>query len=208
MKILPGWSASKIEQAIEVLVLLSDESERGCVLAASAYLEETLREALCARCQQFSKISQTDLNALFKSFDSQFASFASCIRLAYALGIIDKTSEKALRDFAKMRNGFFAHKAGPTEIRAEHIKDVCKSVSPSLEAVFTELRRLANDPQVRTAANELLQKLVKQHSSSRLHLMWWAATTDVYIKHMSMFLADPASFEPPEVHQSLPDDKP
>ena len=120
---VPNRIPSDASEILRFGTVLLNESDRGCVLAVSAYLEESVRESLCARCQELSEATDSDLGKVFKDFDSQFASFVSCIRLAFALGVIDREMELSLREFAAMRNGF-AHRSGPKRITEHQVRKV------------------------------------------------------------------------------------
>jgi hypothetical protein len=74
----------------DILRLLNSESDRGCVLVASAYIEELVREMLCRYCRANSKrnIEDNELSHAFRDFESQFYNFASSVRLARVLDII------------------------------------------------------------------------------------------------------------------------
>ena len=137
--------------------MLGNESDRGCVMVTSAYLEEGLRDALIAKCKSMSDVTDKELNAVFKAFDSQFASFASCIRLARAMGIVDALQQKMLLDFGAARNGF-AHGRGT------------KKITDSWVDSFA----LPNRPQLDDLA-EAFQERFKDQSKSRLVFSMWAS---------------------------------
>ncbi len=115
----------------EMLDLLEKESERGCVLVAAAYIESALRRALSAYCRTISEVTETELNQLFKTFDSQFANFAPCIRLARALGIITAAYQESLKKFGAWRNPY-AHGTGEKPIVLE---EIASFANEGLEAV-------------------------------------------------------------------------
>lgn len=143
---------------MEMVNLLEVESERGCVLVAAAYFEDSIRRSLCAFCKSRSNASDKELNKLFKTFDSQFANFASCIRLARALDLITETGQQMLVDFAVWRNSF-AHGTGNKEITEEGISSFTRPWEDDLNR----------------AAQRKWGVLFASHSLARRKFEWWAA---------------------------------
>lgn len=156
-----------VDEAWILLEQLTLETDRGCVLVISAYIETSVRDALIAKCTVTSDCTEGELNKLFKSFDSQFANFTSCIRLAHALGIIDRTMAKMLIDFAAWRNKF-AHQPYSRAINAGDIE----FTKPAAHIVEPLLSR-DGMPDVK----------LLPFSMERITLVFWASYVYVTLKH-------------------------
>lgn len=129
--------SKEIDAIVQLGTLLTQETDRGCVLVASAYLEEMLRTVLMAKCRTLSDVTDDDLPKLFKSFDSQFASFASCIRLARALGIVNEQEKKMLLNFGYKRNEF-AHGTGDKKITDHWMNDFVPQLMDHIQRVLEQ----------------------------------------------------------------------
>jgi DNA-binding MltR family transcriptional regulator len=81
---------------------LVEESDRGCVLAAAAMLEESLEKIFCAIFES-QRASKTVQNSLFDS-NGPLATFSAKIKLAYALGLISSDAYEDLERIRKLRN--------------------------------------------------------------------------------------------------------
>ena len=127
------------EHFSEMNSLLHDESDRGAVLTVSAYLEHAIRTTLISHCKNAQPdLSDKEANLLFKTFDSQFANFSSCIRLARALGILSKWHQDVLIKFGAWRNQF-AHGASPKNLTDDDLKVLLKPSSAKLSQFFEAL---------------------------------------------------------------------
>ena len=143
----------------EVFTVLDKESDRGCALVASAYIEYSVRRLLMAHCKSVSDVSDKDLGVLFKDFDSQFASLSSCVRLCRAVGYLDETDQKVLKDFGPWRNGF-AHGTGEKLIEEESLCEFMKPVEKMVNITWE--------------ASEV-SKHYPEHSVARQKFMVWAS---------------------------------
>lgn len=110
----------------EMYQMLCQETDRGLVIVASAYLEDALEELLRAKleleCQTPKPNEKTKLlNTLLKSPESPILNFSIRTKLAWALGLIDEKQKNVLDKFRELRNKF-AHLRAPKEVTVAHVK--------------------------------------------------------------------------------------
>jgi DNA-binding MltR family transcriptional regulator len=79
---------------------LEKESDRGCALAASSYLEDRLQQLLRTR-----MVDHPMIDELFKGTDA-LSTFSARIKLAFALGIISNEVRLDLDAIRDIRNNF------------------------------------------------------------------------------------------------------
>ena len=91
----------QITELFELITVLSSESDRGCSLMAVAYLDVELERLLKAFLVDDVKV----VNELF-NHTGALGTFSSRINLAYALGLISKSSRRNLHLLRKIRNTF------------------------------------------------------------------------------------------------------
>lgn len=96
---------------------LSNETDRGCCLVATSYLDQELERMLRKKLVGSNK----HLNSLF-TFNGPLGTFSSKINLSYSLGFISKTSLKDLNIIRKIRNEF-GHSYEPINFETESIKE-------------------------------------------------------------------------------------
>lgn len=96
---------------------LSNETDRGCCLVATSYLDQELERMLRKKLVGSNK----HLNSLF-TFNGPLGTFSSKINLSYSLGFISKTSLKDLNIIRKIRNEF-GHSYEPLNFETESIKE-------------------------------------------------------------------------------------
>lgn len=155
---MPSFDPRVVKHSKEIMRLLMKETDRGCVLVASAYFEDSVRRMLSAFCRTVSDVSEKELNTLFKTFDSQFANFSSCIRLCRALGLIDDQDQRILNKFGVRRNQF-AHGTGDKLIDAEGIASFLAPIEEMVELAVNA----ADIPEL------------KEFSAERQKFMAWAS---------------------------------
>ncbi len=113
------WDSS----ALEFRKALTDESDRGCVLFAAAYLDAKLSDLLYV-----SLVTDRDIEEeLFKG-NSPLSTFSSRIKMAFYLGLISKACRKNLDTIRSIRN-HCAHKLDVNPLSDQSIRDQCKSLS-------------------------------------------------------------------------------
>jgi hypothetical protein len=95
-------SASKVD---EYVASIAQESDRGAVIVAAAYLDEALERVIRARL----RASRSKRDPLFKGSNPPLRSFAIKIEMAHRMGIIVAGLAKALDLFRELRNDC-AHK--------------------------------------------------------------------------------------------------
>lgn len=89
----------------EIIDMLWQESDKGCVLVASSMIEEGLLELISS----FLLPPTNSKDELFHGPAAPFSSLESRIAMAYRLGLITKSVAKSLGVFRKLRNEF-AHR--------------------------------------------------------------------------------------------------
>lgn len=101
---------------------LIHESDRGCVLLGAAILEQRLAELFCFTFKT-NDISRKIADSIFDS-NGPLSTFSSKIKLAYALGYIDRLAYEDLEKIRKIRNEF-AHTAKAVDFLQNDIaKDI------------------------------------------------------------------------------------
>lgn len=115
--------AKQIQEIKNFRSVLTVESDRGCALFASSYLDKALSDLLYCSLIQDSKIESD----LFEG-NSPLSTFSSRIKLAYYLGKISAVEKRDLDLIRKIRNDF-AHVATPISFDTTAIKNRCKELS-------------------------------------------------------------------------------
>ncbi|MAX36746.1 MAG: hypothetical protein CME33_09305 [Gimesia sp.] len=116
--------------------IVLNESDRGAVLVASAFVEEALEHLLrqvftVKSCNTSDEKFASQLNHLTRpGIDAPLGSFSSRITLAYVLGIIDVDYLTALEAFRNLRNSYAHRKANGTrpKLSAEAVMDIRSNV--------------------------------------------------------------------------------
>ncbi len=99
--------------------MLGKESDRGCVLSATAFLENELGRLLKSVLVQDDKL----LKVLFEGY-GPLATFSARIDLAYGLGYIAPLQRRDLHLIRKIRN-IFAHRTGEVTFDDDDISSRC-----------------------------------------------------------------------------------
>ena len=102
---------------------LTKETDRGCALFATSYLDKALSDLLYCALAHDKKIE----NDLFAG-NAPLASFSSRIKMAFYLGKISKIERRDLDLLRKIRNEF-AHNADAIDFEVEKIKSQCGALS-------------------------------------------------------------------------------
>ena len=102
---------------------LTKETDRGCALFASSYLDKALSDLLLCALAYDKKIK----NDLFNG-NAPLASFSARIKLAYYLGKISNVERRDLDLIRKIRNDL-AHNADPIDFKEPKIKSQCGELS-------------------------------------------------------------------------------
>ncbi len=121
---------------------LAGESDRGCVLVGAALLEERLEELFRAVFNRNSASKKLQ-DSLFES-NGPLATFSAKVKLAYSLGLVDKSIFDDLETVRRIRNEFahsaeevdFSGSSFASEIKAMHsvqqFKDRMQCFSPTI----------------------------------------------------------------------------
>lgn len=102
---------------------LTKETDRGCVLFATSYLDKALSDLLYCALVSDKKVE----NDLFEG-NAPLASFSARIKMAFYLGKISKVERRDLDLLRKIRNEF-AHNADEIDFEVEKIKSQCRELS-------------------------------------------------------------------------------
>lgn len=102
---------------------LSKETDRGCALFASSYIDKALSDLLYSALAYDKKIE----NDLFEG-NAPLATFSARIKMAFYLGKISKVERQDLDLIRKIRNEF-AHNADAIDFNKERIKNQCRELS-------------------------------------------------------------------------------
>lgn len=102
-----------------ILKEIHEQTPRGAVLIAAAYVEERLVDALKSRLNHHPTIE----NKIFKGY-GPMASFSMRIDFGLLLGIYDENTHRVLRTLKDIRNDF-AHKPEPIDFQTQKIRDLC-----------------------------------------------------------------------------------
>ncbi len=114
---------------------LSKESDRGCALVASAYLENELTELLSCF---FVELDRKREKAVW-DFTGPVGTFSSKIKLAFALGLISDELEKSLDNVRDIRNKF-AHLQEPLTFDSDQIKSRVLNILPTSSIKESDIR--------------------------------------------------------------------
>ncbi|WP_345984756.1 MltR family transcriptional regulator [Sulfurimonas sp. HSL-1656] len=113
----------KIDEVKVFRSALSTETDRGCALFASSYLDKALSDLLYCALAYDKKIE----NDLFEG-TAPLAAFSARIKMAFYLGKISKVERRDLDLIRKIRNEF-AHNADAIDFEEEKIKNQCRELS-------------------------------------------------------------------------------
>jgi len=105
---------------------LAFESDRGCVLVAAAYLDESLFELFHATFSQDSVCQKKAVDPMFTGL-GPLSTFSAKIKLAYALELIDADIFSSLETIRKIRNEFahtFSELTFDTPSVADRVKNL------------------------------------------------------------------------------------
>ncbi len=123
-----AFTETDLKRQLVLLNEIENQTDRGTVIVAAAWLDEELKSALQGKCIK-------DEKALKNMFEgsSPLGAFSSKIELAYLLGITTRNQYLDLHIIRKIRNEF-AHKLMSKEIEAlefstPNIMDRCMSIS-------------------------------------------------------------------------------
>lgn len=118
-----GTHTSNIKEFINFRTSLNNESDRGAVLMAAAFIEDKLTCLFKAYLIDNEPVSKD-----FLQNNGALATFSSKIDLAYLLGLIPKNVRQDLHILRKIRNDF-AHNASNISFETPNIKDRTKALS-------------------------------------------------------------------------------
>lgn len=110
---------ARMKEAVEFRSLLLTESDRGCALMASAYLDELLKRHL-----QHYLVLTSELKKTMFNFNGSLGTFSSRINMSYAIGKLPRSYQKDLHRIRDIRN-IFAHSAEPMAFDTLAISKIC-----------------------------------------------------------------------------------
>ncbi|MEY8211376.1 MAG: MltR family transcriptional regulator [Colwellia sp.] len=117
------FQKKKIEEVKAFRSTLTKESDRGCALFASSYLDKALSDLLYCALAYDKKIERD----LFEG-NAPLSEFSARIKMAFYLGKISKVEKRDLDLIKKIRNEF-AHNANAIDFEEEKIKNQCRELS-------------------------------------------------------------------------------
>jgi DNA-binding MltR family transcriptional regulator len=125
--IVPGYK-ERAEVLFRIGEELEKESDRGCALVASAYLENEISQLLE---RFFIELSSKSKKILF-DFNGPVGTFSSKIEISFALGLITHEIKAALSLVRKVRNEF-AHLHEPLDFDSDKIKQKILNILPNID---------------------------------------------------------------------------
>lgn len=117
-----GIDKLPFEDVVELRVTLTDETDRGCALMASAYIDHELGKLLRLHLVE----NKTVIDDLF-GHNGPLGTFSSRINLAYSLGLIPADISRDLHLLRKIRNDF-AHNPKKFGFEKPEIKSRCEEL--------------------------------------------------------------------------------
>ncbi|MBE8968698.1 hypothetical protein IQ277_21490 [Nostocales cyanobacterium LEGE 12452] len=111
-----------LEEIISFRTTLTEETDRGCALMASAYLDSELEKLIKAKLVNNENVAKE----LFTQ-NGSLGSFSARINFAYLLGLISNTTKRNLNILRKIRNEF-AHIASPLSFKTPDISSRCNEL--------------------------------------------------------------------------------
>lgn len=129
---LPGKEAARISSIMDFRTSLLEESDRGGVLMAAAFLDDQLKQMLLGRLVNDKKVSKRAFE-----FNGPLGTFSSRIDFSYLLGMLPSNARRDLHLVRSIRNKF-AHNASPMDLNHEQVKPLCDQL------VFHGVRTVAS----------------------------------------------------------------
>jgi DNA-binding MltR family transcriptional regulator len=115
--------APDLMQLIKRSGLLREESDRGCALVATAWIDDSLTELVRSRFVDDRAAADELLDG-----DTPLATFSAKIKLLYCMGVINKEVKNDLDIIRAIRN-LFAHDRDRLGFDTPTIKDRCRNLS-------------------------------------------------------------------------------
>lgn len=117
------FNTDALREIVEFRTVLTGESDRGCALMATAYLEASLDKLISAFLVEDKRVQKDVFSN--KGF---LETFSSKIDFAYLLGLITKSMHRDLHLLRKIRNEF-AHNLTNLSFDSPAIRDRCSELS-------------------------------------------------------------------------------
>lgn len=138
----------KVANRRDLMLGLIHESDRGCVLVASAIIDNELELLFRDLFRSRSKITVKDLDFLLTAPLAPLKSTSIKIRFAFALGLIKEPWNKALAALQKLRSTVAAHTREEMELTADHVVEIEKHFPPEVKARWGDKSYLAQYDQM------------------------------------------------------------
>ena len=104
------------DEVYEFAKAIGNESDRGCVLLATSFIDDALESLLRTKLKMMSDVRDTELDILLvKRPLPPLGSFSIRTRVAAAMGILNRRTVHALRLLGDLRNKL-AHQKGPAAL--------------------------------------------------------------------------------------------
>ncbi|OHB97800.1 MAG: hypothetical protein A2W74_07800 [Planctomycetes bacterium RIFCSPLOWO2_12_38_17] len=120
---VPEFKTDALREIVEFRTVLTGESDRGCALMATAYLEASLDKVISTFLVEDERVQKDVFSN--KGF---LETFSSKIDFAYLLGLITKSMHRDLHLLRKIRNEF-AHNLTNLSFDSPAIRDRCSEFS-------------------------------------------------------------------------------
>jgi DNA-binding MltR family transcriptional regulator len=126
-KRIPSTAEELEGSSKEFFVSVREESDRGCVLVAAAFLDEALEAILRSHMSQETHVVRDIVGRLFRP-DGPLGTFSAKISLCRALQLIDQQDYEDLDRIRGLRN-HFAHSHNTAAFAEQHVKDLAAGFS-------------------------------------------------------------------------------
>jgi hypothetical protein len=155
------------KQIVDMATRIYDESDRGAVLVAQAYLEEAIREFVIEHLAELKGVHRKSLKAFFDADKGIIRGGRELIELAMAVGIIIPYQKSALSALNTLRNKF-AHKLERKHLTNPDVHDVAVHLGPSYTILLNQITTLEGKPQNLRSQFSLAAAMVLFHIRLRI----------------------------------------
>lgn len=155
---MPTDTGQLIAKAVEILDILAKEGDRGCVLVATALLEEAIELHLRARL--VSSPSKSD-ELVSRSSMVPISSFSAKIDLAYRIGLFPHNERSIYHQLRKLRNEC-AHSSSNQDFSLPSFKERIKNMIASSAGVWDLMRAKFGPLLIEEGAPESIDAFVEQ----------------------------------------------
>lgn len=134
------------KQIIEIATRIYEESDRGSVLVAQAYLENALRNFVIEYLATIKSTTRMRLEAFFDADKGTIRGGKELIEIAETLGVIDASQKSALSAINTLRNKF-AHKLERKHIAKDDLANITVYLGSNYTTLLDQITTLDEKPQ-------------------------------------------------------------